>query len=130
MEDQERQRSIEQEPSTSGIMRKLDELTLGIAKAQEVVRPPEKSIFPINATRQATHVRMRIYELVVNWTHTAAATITLTIGTKTFTLVGGANTNGFPPLPFPIILDRGTDISIAASAGTLGSCWLTYTPEE
>lgn len=132
MEDQqqERERSIEQEPSTSAIMGKLADLQNGLKKATEVIRPPEKSIFELSTSRQATHVKMRVYELCLNLTHTAAASVTLTVGNRTWVFNIGANGAGFPPLPFPIIFDRGVDIFVTASAGTLGACWLTYTPEE
>lgn len=129
-ETEERTRSIEQEPSTSAIMSGLAELRNTLDKATKVIRPPEKSAFELLTSRQALHVKMRVYDLVLNFTHTAAATLTLTIGNRTYVFPIAANGALSGGMPFPIILDRGVDVFITASAGTLGACWLTYTPEE
>lgn len=125
-----RSRSIEQEPSTSAIMGGLADLKSTLDKATKTIRPPEKSIFELLTSRQAVHVKMRVYDIVLNFTHTAAATLTLTIGNKTYLFPIAANGGLSGGMPFPIILDRGVDVFITASAGTLGACWLTYTPEE
>lgn len=98
--------------------------TLG--EAIKVIRPPEKSIFPLRTSVQQTHVRMRVYELVFTAVDAAQATVTLTLGTITYVFNFSLAISMVVPLP--IVVDRGIDISLTTTGDGV-SGWLTYTPE-
>lgn len=62
-------------------------------------------------TWQKLHVARLVFSTSV------AAVVTLTVGTKVYTFTTG--TADTKDVPLPITVERGTDLSIAASAGTV-----------
>lgn len=62
---------------------------------------------------QSQHVRFRAKTLVFDVS--AAATVTFTVGTRTRTF--SAATALTFAVPLPVIIERGTDVSLTASAG-------------
>lgn len=121
------------EGDQSDVIGSLHAINTTLGKAIETIRPPEKSIFTITGARQASHVRFRAYDLVVQAVG-AGNTIVLNIGQQQWTLyasfvtpvAGNARYFNFT-VPFPVLVDRGVDIWITGS-DTL-TAWLTYTPE-
>lgn len=105
----------------------LDKLTNQVSEAIKTVRPPEKSIFPLDSgVRKSTHVRMRIYELVFSAVDATAATVTLTVGTLTY--VFQFSLSETVTVPLPIVVDRGVDVTLTTTGDGVAG-WLTYTPE-
>lgn len=62
------------------------------------------------------HPRFRVRDLVV--TVDAAAAVTFTVGT--FSRVFNFAMADTKVIPLPVIIERGTDVTLAASAGTVG----------
>lgn len=102
----------------SELLSKLHDAIVKLNAPTEPADPP--MLFYISADRKATHVRMRCKSVL--FSVSAAATITLTIGTENLTFyAAGATTQS---VDLERIIERGIDVSIAASAGALGTCWL------
>lgn len=118
--------SHENNRETNEVIAAIDKLRNTLAGAIETIRPPEKAIFVLDATRRATHVRMRIYDFVFSATAAAGGTVTLAIGALTYTF--DYNVAGTFAIPLPILVDRGVDMTITTTGtGVVG--YLTYTPE-
>jgi hypothetical protein len=75
---------------------------------------------PTTGTRQSMHVKLRTSILV--FAADSAAAITLTLGSRTFVFqLPGADTR---VIPFATVIDRGIDVSVAASAGNITVAYL------
>lgn len=61
------------------------------------------------------HVRMRVRKVIVN--PVTAGTLTLTIGTGTFPFDGAAR--GLIAVPFPLVIERGSDMSCVGTDGRI-----------
>lgn len=68
------------------------------------------------------HIRMRVLYVIVN--PVTAGTLTLTLGTGTYPFDGAARSLTY--IPFPIVIERGTDMSCV---GTDGRIYLIGQPE-
>lgn len=126
------ERSIEQAQGDD-VLTKLDAINRTLGSVVETIRPPEKSVFPIGTTRQASHIRFRGYELVIMAVG-ADNDIVLHIGNTTFTFYAdfvtpvAGNARYFNKVvPFPVLVDRGTDVWFDGT--DVVTSWLTYTPE-
>jgi hypothetical protein len=64
---------------------------------------------------QSQHVRFRVYRVIVN--PVTAGTLTLTIGTATYPFDGSARS--LQDVPFPIVIERGSDISCVGADGRI-----------
>lgn len=71
---------------------------------------------------QSQHIRFRLRGVIVN--PITAGVLTLTIGTATYPFDGAARALTF--LPFPLLIERGTDMSCV---GTDGRIYLIGDPE-
>lgn len=122
-------RSIEQEPAND-VLTHLKGIQTALGQLVETIRPPEQAMFPIYATAQATHIRMRVDQLVLSGT-VPGATITLHVGNRTWDL-HATSADAIGPLyahvlPFPVLIDRGIDVWI--SGIDTFTAWFTYRPE-
>lgn len=110
-------------PSMLDALRGILEATRGIVRGGETVYDFDGSA---TGALQAgdTWSRLRVSYLVISTS--VAAIVSLTIGTRARTFVtGGADTI---PIPLPIIIERGLDINLTTSAGTVTG-YLIATPE-
>lgn len=75
-----------------------------------------------NPIPQSQHVRFRVQRVIVN--PITAGTLTLTLGTVTYPFEGAARL-GYD-VPFPLVIERATDMSCV---GVDGRLWLLGIPE-
>jgi len=110
---------------TNEVVTSIDGMRQSVDALAETMRA-RTGVFDINLVAQQTHVRMRAKWLV--FSVSAGASVTFRFGQKSIIYdVPGAITL---MLPAPItVVDRGTDIVVAVSAGLLRSAYLTYLPE-
>lgn len=110
-------------PSMLDALRQIAKAMQGIVRGGETEIPFDGSA---SGAMQAgdTWARLRVAALV--FSTSAAAVVTLTTGTRTRTFVtGGAGTVA---VPLPIIIERGLDVTLTTSAGTVTG-YLVATPE-
>lgn len=118
MMDDENREANEVVGAIDGVRQSVDRLHDVLAR---------QGVFDINLIAQQSHVRMRVLRLV--FSVSAAATVTFTFGGKTYLFDTTANALTYD-LPSPVtIIDRGTNVLVAVSAGVLRSAYLTYLPE-
>jgi hypothetical protein len=101
-----------------GLRKSVDDLTAQL-KARD-------GVFTITNLPQATHLRMIAKRFV--FSVSAACTLTLTVGGRTYLFDTTSAVTLDLPAPFTLV-DRGVDIFAAVSAGALRVAYLTYGPE-
>lgn len=110
-------------PSMLDALREIATAMRGIIRGGEVAYDFDGSA---TGALQAgdTWARLRVSALI--FSVSAAATVTLTTGTRTRTFIAGAA--GTIAVPLPIVIERGIDINLTTSAGTVTG-YLVATPE-
>jgi hypothetical protein len=83
-------------------------------------------VFTVTLAPQATHIRMIAKRFV--FSVSAACTVTLTVGSRTYLFDTAGPVTLDLPAPFTLV-DRGVDIFAAVSAGNLQVAYLTFGPE-